>query len=129
MRTSGASAALTFTALICLTADSINGGFYWESHVQWESLWLACERRWMTADFLKGLIKLAAAGVKQLEGKPAGVHSHSRRAGELWQQVADSQRDNTHRVMGFAMRDLVNLAERIAASGWPIPGPLLIPQD
>ena len=34
-----------------------------KSHVAWESLWMACGRKGAVADFLKGLIKLAAAGV------------------------------------------------------------------
>src|SRR5947209_12136345 len=44
--------------------DLLNNGFYWEAHESWELLWHACGRRGVTADFLKGLIKLAAAGVK-----------------------------------------------------------------
>ena len=52
--------------------DLFNAGFYWESHEQWESLWHACGRTGPAADFLKGLIKLAAAGVKHLEGNPVG---------------------------------------------------------
>jgi len=60
--------------------DLFNGGYYWESHVALESLWIACGRKGIVADFLKGLIKLAAAGVKGLEGKPEGVKSHSGRA-------------------------------------------------
>src|SRR4051794_21689442 len=46
--------------------DLYNGGYYWESHVAWESLWIACGRKGTVADLLKGLIKLAAAGVKAL---------------------------------------------------------------
>src|SRR6059058_1095489 len=42
--------------------DLFNAGFYWESHVAWESVWMACGRKGITADFMKGLIKLAAAG-------------------------------------------------------------------
>ena len=64
--------------------DLFNGGYYWESHVAWESLWMACGRKGVVADFLKGLIKLAAAGVKALEGKAEGVRSHAGRAAELW---------------------------------------------
>src|SRR5262249_41594058 len=40
--------------------DLFNHGYYWEAHEAWESLWHACGRRGLTADFLKGLIKLAA---------------------------------------------------------------------
>jgi hypothetical protein len=107
--------------------DLFNGGFYWESHVQWESLWLGCGRKGTTADFLKGLIKLAAAGVKHMEGQPAGVRSHSRRAADLWQRVAVSLGGEPKRFMGFPLDDLIGLAKRIAESGWPVQPPLLFP--
>src|SRR5688500_6277324 len=50
--------------------DLFNHGYYWEAHEEWEGLWHACNRRGRTANFLKGLIKLAAAGVKAREGQP-----------------------------------------------------------
>src|SRR5262245_39925274 len=64
--------------------DLLNHGFYWEAHEEWESLWHAAGRHGATADFLKGLIKLAAAGVKTREGRPAGVRQHAQRAEELF---------------------------------------------
>src|SRR5258708_8137214 len=57
-------------------ADLFNHGFYWEAHEAWESLWHACGRSGPTADFLRGLIKLAAAGGKVREGAPQGVACH-----------------------------------------------------
>src|SRR6476661_8020059 len=57
--------------------DLFNLGYYWEAHETWEGLWHACGRRGMTADFLKGLIKLAAAGVKAREGRRQGVARHA----------------------------------------------------
>ncbi|HEX5103310.1 MAG TPA: DUF309 domain-containing protein, partial [Pirellulaceae bacterium] len=42
--------------------DLFNQGYYWEAHEAWEALWHACGRKGPTADLLKGLIKLAAAG-------------------------------------------------------------------
>jgi hypothetical protein len=63
--------------------DLFNHGFYWEAHEAWESLWHAAGRRGPTADLLKGLIKLAAAGVKSREGRPKGVKQHAARAVEL----------------------------------------------
>jgi len=53
--------------------ELFNHGYYWESHEVWESLWHAAGRTGPIADFLKGLIALAAAGVKVREGKAAGV--------------------------------------------------------
>src|SRR5207247_604714 len=47
--------------------DLFNAGYFWEAHEQWEALWHAAGRKGATADFLKALIHLAAAGVKHLE--------------------------------------------------------------
>lgn len=60
-----------------------NRGYYWEAHEEWESVWHAVGRKGPIADFLKGLIKWAAAGVKAREGRPEGVSRHLRRAAEL----------------------------------------------
>jgi len=104
--------------------DLFNGGYYWESHVAWESLWIACGRKGMVADFLKGLIKLAAAGVKALEGTPEGVKSHSGRAAELWRGLGVEPKV----LMGFDIISLIGAAERIFQNGWPTEPPLLRPQ-
>ncbi|WZO99537.1 DUF309 domain-containing protein [Isosphaeraceae bacterium EP7] len=63
-----------------------NAGYYWEAHEEWEANWHAQGRTGPVAEVVKGLIKLAAAGVKVREGRPIGVASHARRA-------ADSFRD------------------------------------
>lgn len=67
-----------------------NAGYYWEAHEAWESLWHAHGRIGPNADVLKGLIKLAAAGVKVRERQPHGVVTHARRAGELFEKVRSS---------------------------------------
>jgi hypothetical protein len=103
--------------------DLFNAGFYWEAHVAWESLWMACGRKGIIADFSKALIKLAAAGVKALEGRPEGVKSHSGRAAELFRGMIHS----TEHLMGFQVTDLVADAEEIHEKGWPSHPPLLIP--
>ena len=53
--------------------ELFNAGYYWEAHEAWEALWHAAGRRGPTADLLKGLIKLAAAGVKVRERQEHGV--------------------------------------------------------
>jgi predicted metal-dependent hydrolase len=63
--------------------DLFNGGFYWEAHEAWEGFWHALGRTTPEARFVQGLIHVAAAAVKIREGKPAGVHSHTRRACDL----------------------------------------------
>ena len=72
--------------------DLFNHGYYWEAHEAWESLWHAAGRQGDVADFLKGLIKLAAAGVKSLEGNPTGVLRHARRGIELLTSDASTAR-------------------------------------
>jgi hypothetical protein len=107
--------------------DLFNGGFYWESHVAWESLWMACGRKGMVADFLKGLIKLAAAGVKAMMGAPEGVKSHTSRAAELWQGVIRTLGTEQDHFMGFRIKELIGVAEKINQDGWPAQPPLLMP--
>ncbi len=63
-----------------------NAGYYWEAHESWEVLWHAHGRRGPTAELLQGLIKLAAAGVKVREGRPAGVRVHGSRAASLFEK-------------------------------------------
>lgn len=72
--------AWTENARYCQGLALFNRGYYWEAHEAWEGLWLAAGRRGPVADFLKGLIHLAAAGVKVRQGLPAGVVDHADRA-------------------------------------------------
>lgn len=93
-----------------LGVDLFNHGFYWEAHEAWESLWHPAGRRGLLADFLKGLIKLAAAGVKVREGKRDGVIHHARRAAELFAQVRE---DQPH-FMGLDLTELIGYANAVA---------------
>ncbi len=63
--------------------DLFNAGFYWEAHEAWEQVWIAVARQGTIADFLKALIKLAAAGVKARENRSYGVIRHANRCLEL----------------------------------------------
>jgi calcium/calmodulin-dependent protein kinase (CaM kinase) II len=100
--------------------DLFNHGFYWESHEEWERLWHACGRKGPSADLLKGLIKLAAAGVKHLQGVAKGVQSHARRASELFSLSAATP------LFGLNYAELIELAGKISAHGWPPQPPLLV---
>ena len=93
--------------------DLFNCGYYWEAHEAWEELWVACDRSGCTADFLKGLIRLAAAGVKVREGKPRGARRHASRAAELFQESALKLGDADPRYMGLRLRDLVRFASDV----------------
>ena len=90
--------------------DLFNHGFYWEAHEAWESLWHAAGRTGPIAAFLKGLIKLAAAGVKLREGVPDGAKGHAKRAAALFREC-ESLGD---RVMGLRPADLIGWADAAA---------------
>jgi hypothetical protein len=104
--------------------DLFNQGYYWEAHEAWESLWHAAGRGGLLGDFLKGLIKLAAAGVKAREGRPAGASRHATRAEELFTTTAEklkaeageSPTTNETRLMGLLVDELIKIAHRVAES-------------
>ena len=95
--------------------DLFNHGYYWEAHETWEGLWHACGRTGATADFLRGLIKLAAAGVKVREGVPEGVTSHARRAAAIFRNAAQRIGDPNARFFGLRLGDLLNHALAVEA--------------
>lgn len=94
--------------------DLFNAGFYWEAHETWERLWIAAGRTGTTADFLKGLIKLAAAGVKSREGLPTGVQRHAVRARQLFAHVATESKIGSRIYAGLRLDELDRSAARIA---------------
>jgi hypothetical protein len=64
--------------------DLYNFGYFWESHVYFEALWNAHGRAGSIADFLKGMIKLGAAGVKIHLGQNQSAIGHFIRARDLF---------------------------------------------
>ncbi|TWU22826.1 DUF309 domain-containing protein [Bythopirellula polymerisocia] len=105
--------------------DLFNNGYYWESHEQWEALWHAAGRTGIEGDFLKGLIKLAAAGVKQREKNATGVGRHARRAIELFGSLSLSNYCgvNLESVLQDAQRLIENPTTKISpiALSQPLP--------
>lgn len=71
-----------------LAIDFFNHGFYWEAHEEWERLWRVSGADTTVGRFLKGLIKLSAAGVKVREQSIHGVRRHAASAGEVFADVA-----------------------------------------
>ena len=92
--------------------DLFNHGYYWEAHEVWEGLWRAAGRAGTTADFLKGLIKLAAAGVKVRQRQPRGVASHAAGAAAHFRALA-GERGEDSSYLGLRLRDLLAFAGRI----------------
>ena len=71
-----------------LAIDYFNLGYYWEAHEEWERLWRASNPESLIGQFLKGLVKLSAAGVKVRERSIHGVRRHAASAGEVFADVA-----------------------------------------
>lgn len=95
--------------------DLFNHGYYWEAHEAWEQLWHACNRRGLLADFFKGLIHLAAAGVKARERREEGIGRHAQRAAVLFEDCAALGGGANDRLLGLSLctlaRECRNLAE------------------
>jgi hypothetical protein len=84
--------------------DLYNHHYYWESHVYFEALWNAHKREGSVADFLKGMIKLGAAGVKFTINQKEAANGHFERAIELFESVRQSEGDE---FLGFNLKNLV----------------------
>ncbi|AGA29337.1 DUF309 domain-containing protein [Singulisphaera acidiphila] len=88
-----------------------NAGYYWEAHETWEGLWHAHGRKGTTADILRALIKLAAAGVKVRERQPGGVVTHAQRAAVLFRSAHTLAGQNQ---LGLDLGELEQTAQQIA---------------
>jgi hypothetical protein len=71
-----------------LAIDFFNFGHYWEAHEEWERLLRSSGVESLCGKFLKGLVKLAAAGLKVREHSIHGVRRHAASAGEVFADVA-----------------------------------------
>lgn len=101
-----------------------NAGYYWEAHEAWEALWHAQGRQGTTADILKALIKLAAAGVKVREHQPHGIKTHAGRAAAL----LDSARiEGGNQQLGLDLEALARQARQIAEAPPEDPTPVDAP--
>jgi uncharacterized protein len=97
-----------------------NAGYYWEAHEAWEGLWHAYGRRGRSADVVKALIKLAAAGVKVREGREQGVRTHCRRAAE---NFASAAAEGGRHELGLDLGLWAERAAEIATNPPRDPGP------
>jgi predicted metal-dependent hydrolase len=95
--------------------DLFNHGYYWEAHESWEGLWHACGRTGPAADFLRGLIKLAAAGVKVRQGVPEGVAGHAARAAAIFHAAVARLGGVDARLFGLRLGDLLAHARAVEA--------------
>jgi len=100
--------------------ELFDAGYYWEAHEAWEVLWHAAGRRGPTADVLRGLIKLAAAGIKVRERREPGVRTHARRAAECF---ASARRQAGVHQLGLDLDLWIERALALAENPPPDPGP------
>ena len=110
-------------------ADLFDAGFYWEAHEAWEPFWHAARRGSAERSILKGLILLAAAGLKLREGKRMAALRHGNRAARNFQTVtqngdivATSLREAAHALLGFAEAVIWRMPlTRLDLAATPIP--------
>ncbi len=95
-----------------MAVDYFNLGFYWEAHEEWERLWRISGSESTVGRFLKGLIKLSAAGIKVREKSIHGVRRHAASAGEVFADVAAEV--GTERYCGLKFTMLQFAADRAA---------------
>lgn len=110
--------------------DLFNNGFYWEAHEAWEPLWRATGQDDPRRLLLKGLILLAAAGVKVHERKPRATARHASRAASLFRAIG-AQAPSLACAIGISLIELADcvqeVAERSDAQGrstFGLPGPV-----
>jgi hypothetical protein len=92
--------------------ELFNAGYYWEAHEAWEALWHAHGRRGAAATVLKGLIKLAAAGVKVREGRVDGVRTLALRASA---HFAEALAIGGERRLGLDLAQWIKHAEAVSS--------------
>ena len=71
-----------------IAVDFFNLGYYWEAHDEFDRLLRASDAESLAGRFLKGLVKMSAAGMKVREHSIHGVRRHAASAGEVFADVA-----------------------------------------
>jgi len=99
-----------------LAIDLFNHGYYWEAHEEWERLLRASGADTTVGRFLKGLVKMAAAGVKVREHSIHGVRRHAASAGEVFADVAAEYDEECY--CGLRLTHLQFAADRAAQLGY-----------
>jgi hypothetical protein len=106
--------------------DLFNHGYYWEAHEAWEAVWHAAGRTGRIADFLKALIKLAAAAVKAREGSPTGAARHAHRCRELLDTIALGGIEPATHFSGVSLSHFQQLSVHIENAATDLPTPLAL---
>lgn len=86
-------------------------GYYWEAHEAWEGPWVASGRRGAVAELLRGLIALAAAGVKIRQGRGQAAARLGLRAQQRFERAL--QLCGAPQLAGLAFAELFAFAEHV----------------
>lgn len=89
--------------------------YFWEAHEAWEQGWILLGRSGQRADFVKGLIKLAASGVKCLEENRSGAERHLLRAKELFDSTPKAIQEEYSMKDIFREALIVQIEERLSS--------------
>ncbi|MCP5464153.1 MAG: DUF309 domain-containing protein [Deltaproteobacteria bacterium] len=106
--------------------DLYNRAFWWESHEQWEGLWLQTDKTGTQAQFLQGLIQISASFIKWYLGQKEGM-SRLYEIGFSRLKTVEAQ----HSVyMGLNLQTHLNKLEQhftaaLQHSGIPVESPLI----
>ncbi|WP_232846654.1 DUF309 domain-containing protein [Devosia beringensis] len=95
--------------------DLFNLGYYWEAHEAWEPLWIATKGAVWDRTLYKGLIMLAATGVKIRERKWVPAMRHADRAGKALRLLSSGRGGRLIDQIGIAPPHLATLVEAAAA--------------
>ncbi len=95
-----------------LAIDLFNSGYYWEAHEEFDKLLRVSGPESLVGRFLKGLFKLAAAGMKVRENSIHGVRRHAASSGEVFADVAAEV--DSDRFCGLKLTMLQFAADRAA---------------
>ena len=95
-----------------MAIDLFNAGYYWEAHEELDKLLKVSDPENLVGRFLKGLFKLAAAGLKVRENSIHGVRRHAASSGEVFADVAAEV--DSDRFCGLKLTMLQFAADRAA---------------
>ena len=90
--------------------DLFNHGYYWEAHEAWEGLWKSARSR-PNRMLFKGLILLAASGVKVRQGKTQAAQRHAARAAATLFVVGELADAELRQTIGTEIASLAALAD------------------
>jgi hypothetical protein len=110
----GRVAAMSADETIRWGFDLFTHGYYWEAHEAWEALWTASPRASQQRPLTKGLILLAAAGVKLRTGKSEAAARHASRSSLLLRNIEVDEADRFKALCGVAPSALADFADQVA---------------